>query len=57
MPGLTLTPAFTSLLPMPTLAPTPTFGLTLVPLVPPALVPFAEPVFVPLSDDWPLDTP
>jgi hypothetical protein len=37
-PGLTFTPAFTSLLAMPTLAPTPTFGFTLtpVPLVLPA---------------------
>jgi len=31
MPGLTLAPAFTSLFEMPTLAPTPTFGFTLVP--------------------------
>jgi hypothetical protein len=31
MPGLTFAPAFTSLFEMPTLAPTPTFGFTLVP--------------------------
>jgi hypothetical protein len=54
MPGLTLTAAFTSLLPMPTLAPTPTFGLALVPLDAPE-APAPEPLWV--LDDWLLDAP
>jgi hypothetical protein len=49
MPGLTFTAAFTSLLPMPTFAPTPTLGL--------AFVPPAEPLLVPEVEDCAVDTP
>jgi hypothetical protein len=61
MPGLTFAPAFTSLFEMPTLAPTPTLGFTLVPpegavVEPPELWVVCDCWSVEL-DDWPQAVP
>jgi hypothetical protein len=54
-PGLTFTPALTSLFVAPTLAPTPTFGFTLVDVPPAAAAPGAAPADV--DEDWFCVTP